>query len=64
MNIYGLGKGLGMPLSPGFQFSNFLAKLYINIYHSQKNLEQSLEWLVRNSPDKIWLVLGTPVGQA
>ena len=42
---------------------NYLAKLYINIYHIRKNSEQSLQWLVRNSPDKILAVLGMPVGQ-
>ena len=74
MNIYGLGMGLGMPsgkpLSLGFQFSNFLAKLYINIYHIQKISEQSHERLVQASvmrlevsPGKIWVVLGTPMSQ-
>ena len=33
MNRLGSGMPLGQPLSPGFQISNFLAKLYINIYH-------------------------------
>ena len=44
------------PLSPGFQISNFLTRLYINIYQIKKKSEQSLQWLVRNNPDKIWAV--------
>ena len=50
-------------LSPGFQISNSLAKLYINIYHIKKNSGQSLQWLGRNSLDKILAVLDTHVGQ-
>ena len=50
---------LGQPLSPGFKISNFFEKLYINIYNIKK-LEQSLQWLVRNSPDKILAILGSP----
>ena len=32
-NWLGLCMPLGQPLSPGFQISNFVAKLCINIYH-------------------------------
>ena len=49
-------------MSLGFHISNFLAKLNIYIYHTQKS-EQSLKWLVRKSRDKILTVFGTPVGQ-
>ena len=58
----GLSMPLGQPLSPEFQIPNFLAKLYVNLYHIKK-IQQSLQWLARNSPDKISVVLGTPVGQ-
>ena len=57
---------LDQPLSPGNQISNFLANLYVNIYHIQKICGRSLEWLVlkvSNSPDKFWVVLGMPVVQ-
>ena len=47
----------GQPLSPRYQISNFLASLYINIYHITKNV-RTISSVV--SPDKI---LGTPVGQ-
>ena len=50
---------LGQPLRWEFQISNFVAKLYINIYDMKKISEPSLQWLVRNSPDKILAVLGT-----
>ena len=56
-NVLGLGMSPGQPLSLGVQISNYLAKLFLSIS------EQSLEWLVRNSPDKSLVVLGTPVGQ-
>ena len=36
-NWLGLGMSLGQPLSPEFQISNFLAKLYINIYYIKKS---------------------------
>ena len=35
----GLGMPRGLPLSPGFQITNFLAKLNINIYHI-KNISE------------------------
>ena len=50
----------GQSLSPGFQI--FLQN-YISIFIKSKKSEQSLQWLVRYSPEKISMVLGTRVGQ-
>ena len=53
-NLWFLARVKYLPSSP-----NFLSKLII----SKEKSEQSIQWLVRNSLDKIWAVLGTPVGQ-
>ena len=54
----------GQSPSLGFQiYKKLLAKLFISIYHINKISEQSLQWLVHNSPDNILVVLGTPLGQ-
>ena len=45
----------GQTLSPEFQILHFLAKLYIIIYHIKT--EQSLQRLMRNGMDKIWVAL-------
>ena len=34
------GQASKSALEPGFQISNFLAKLYINIYHINKHVDQ------------------------
>ena len=36
-NCFSLGMPVGQPLGLKFSISNFLAKLYINIYHIRKN---------------------------
>ena len=55
---------LGQPLSQGFQISNFLAILYIYIYHIKQISKQSLQWLVRCSPDKNFSGFGHARGPA
>ena len=43
------------PLKTGFTVFHYLTY--------KTNSEQPLDWLVRNSPEKIWVVSGMPVDQ-
>ena len=79
MNMWGSEKflvlGLEELVGPGHAYGSVLESVvsnfklsckttYIHQYLSYKKIsEQSLEWFVRNSLDKICTVLGKPAGQ-